>query len=290
MTASPPALSEVDRRYLLDRLRLEAGLALTPDQAYMLDIRLGPVLRRHQLSSPAALVSQLRLRTNPALAQDVIDAFCTNETSFFRNEEVFDVLGKDVLPGLIAARRAARALTIWCAACSSGQEVWSVAILLRDRLPELREWRVKLLATDISQAMVARTRAGVYSEQEVSRGLPERLRATYFQRQAAGWEVRADLRGLVEVRRASLLDPQLAAGSVDLILLRNVLIYFDADGKRRALEIARETLAADGALVVGAGEQVIDPNFEARSRGAAFVYTRRHARAPSSRGAAGLGP
>lgn len=273
---SPPSstLSEDDRRYLTDRLRLDAGIALSPEQAYMLDLRLAPVVRKHGLASPAALVSQLKMKVNAALAQDVIDAFCTNETSFFRNEEVFEALAGDVLPALMAARKTSRALTIWCAASSSGQEVWSVAILLRDRFPELREWKVKILATDVSQAMVTRTRAGVYSEQELGRGMPDRLRSTYFQRHAGGWEVRPDLRSLVEARRANLLAPQLVAGSVDLVLLRNVLIYFDADGKRAALGVVHTALASDGAFLVGAGEQVRDPRFAVRTRGAAFVYLR----------------
>lgn len=269
------ALSEPDRRYLLDRLRQDAGLAIAPDQHYLLDFRLQPVLRKHALASVTALVARLRMGGGPGLAQDLVDALCTNETSFFRNEEAFDALARDVIPALTATRRTSRALTIWCAACSSGQEVWSVAMLLRDRLTELREWRVKILATDVSQAMVDRTQSARYSDQELGRGLPERLRTTYFVRQGGSWEVRPELRAMVEVRRANLLDPRLSVGQVDLVLLRNVLIYFDGDGKRRALDLIHRSLVTDGRLLVGAGEQLLDNRFDVQQVGRAFVYVRR---------------
>lgn len=268
-------LTDADRRYLLERLRQEAGLAIAPDQSYLLDFRLQPLLRKHGLASVAALVSRLRMGGSPALVQEMVDALCTNETSFFRNEEAFDALSRDIIPALAATRRTSRALTIWCAACSSGQEVWSVAMLLRDRLTELRDWRIKILATDVSQAMVERTSAARYSDQELGRGLPERLRTTYFIRQGASWEVRPELRAMVEVRRANLLDPRLSIGQVDLVLVRNVLIYFDGEGKRRALDLIHRSLVPDGRVLVGAGEQLLDPRFEAQQIGRAFAYVRR---------------
>jgi chemotaxis protein methyltransferase CheR len=264
---------DADRRYLLDRLRQEAGLAIEPAQAYLLDFRLQPLLRRHGLPSVAALVARLRLG-GAGLGQEVVDALCTNETSFFRNEEVFDTLASSVLPGLVEARRATRALTIWCAACSSGQEVWSVAMTIRDRVPALRDWRLRILATDVSQAMVDRTRAAEYTDAELARGLPERLRNTYFVRRGAAWQVRAELQAIVEVRRANLLDPRLEVGTVDLALLRNVLIYFDPDGKRRVFDLMIRSLASDGRLLIGAGEQLLDPRFAGQQVGATFVYGR----------------
>jgi chemotaxis protein methyltransferase CheR len=185
-----------------------------------------------------------------------------------------------VLPELAARRNARRTLAIWCAACSTGQEVWSTAITIRERVDDLQGWTIRILATDVSQAMVERTRAATYTDQELARGMPARLRSRYFTRAGDRWQARADLRAMVEVTRANLLDPAPSARRFDLILVRNVLIYFDAAGKRRALDAIHGALAPDGALLIGTGENLTDPRYEPRTSGRTVVYRPRGTRAP----------
>ena len=155
--------------------------------------------------------------------------------------------------------------------------VWSTAITIRERVDDLQGWTIRILATDVSQAMVDRTRAGTYTDQELARGMPERWKARYFTRAGDRWQARADLRAMVEVTRANLLDPAPRARRFDLIMARNVLIYFDAAGKRRAMDAIFGAQASDGALLVGTGENLIDPRYEARPSGRTVVYRPRGA-------------
>jgi len=270
-----------DRRFLVDLIRREAGLALDDAEQHLIDNRLAIVAARHRLAA-GQLVARLRFNNVPDLQHEVIDALCTHETSFFRDGHPFDALATAVLPELAAARRARRALTIWCAACSTGQEVWSTAITIRERVDDLQGWTIRILATDVSQAMVERTRAATYTDAELARGMPARWRSRYFTPAGDRWQVRADLRAMVEVTRANLLDPAPSARRFDLILVRNVLIYFDAAGKRRALDAIHGALAPDGALLIGTGENLTDARYEARASGRTVVYRPRGVPRPTA--------
>lgn len=283
-------ISTTDRQFLVELMRRNAGVALEAGQEHLIANRLAIVAARRKLANPAALIAQLRFGKDPALLHDTIDALCTHETSFFRDVHPFDALAEQILPALAARRRQQRTLRVWCAACSSGQEVWSTAITVRERVDDLQGWTVRILATDVSQAMVERTRAATYTDAELARGMSERLRTRYFVRQGDLWQARPDLRAMVEVARANLLEPPPTADRYDLILVRNVLIYFDADGKRRVLDRLHASLAPDGALMIGTGENLIDPRYEARTFGRTIVYSPRGAAPPLARARAQESP
>lgn len=270
-----------DRRYIVELMRRQAGLAMDDAAQHLIDNRIAIVASRHR-QADAELVARLRFNNDPGLLHEVIDALCTHETSFFRDGHPFDTLATVVLPELAALRRDRRTLTVWCAACSTGQEVWSTAITIRERVDDLQGWTIRMLATDVSQAMVDRTRAATYTDQELARGMPERWKARYFTRAGDRWQARADLRAMVEVTRANLLDPAPSARRFDLIMARNVLIYFDAAGKRRAMDAIFGAQAPDGALLVGTGENLIDPRYEPRASGRTVVYRPRGATRPAA--------
>lgn len=270
-----------DRRYIVELIRRQAGLAMDDAAQHLIDNRIAIVAARHRQAG-AELVTRLRFNNDPALLHEVIDALCTHETSFFRDGHPFDTLATGVLPELAARRRDRRTLTVWCAACSTGQEVWSTAITIRERVDDLQGWTIRILATDVSQAMVDRTRAGTYTDQELARGMPERWKSRYFTRAGDRWQARADLRAMVEVTRANLLDPVPTARRFDLIMARNVLIYFDAAGKRRAMDAIFSAQAPDGVLLVGTGENLIDPRYEARTSGRTVVYRPRGVTRPAA--------
>lgn len=279
-----PLLAD-DIAYLLALARDRAALAIEPGQEYLLSCRLAGVANQHKLPSVEALVAKLRMGRAEALAQDTIDALTTNETSFFRDIHPYDALATQILPDLMTRRRAARQLTIWCAACSSGQEPYSIAMTIRERVPELLTWRLRIIATDVSQAMVDRTRAGAYSQAEINRGLPARMLTKYLTQQGTEWQMRPELRGMLEVQRTNLVDAQPMTGC-DLVLLRNVLIYFDAAGKRRVLDRVTRALAPDGLLLVGVSETLFDDRYDFRVVGRTYVYSPRSpAAAPARRGA-----
>ena len=271
-----------DRRFLVELMRRHAGLAMDDAEQHLIDNRLAIVAARQRLPDAGPLVARLRFNNDPALLHEVIDALCTHETSFFRDGHPFDALATAILPELAARRRDRRTLTVWCAACSTGQEVWSTAITIRERVDDLQGWTVKILATDVSQAMVDRTRAGTYTDQELARGMPERWKTRYFVRAGDRWQARADLRAMVEVTRANLLDPAPSARRFDLIMARNVLIYFDAAGKRRAMDAIFGAQAPDGVLLVGTGENLIDPRYEARTSGRTVLYRPRGTARPAA--------
>jgi chemotaxis protein methyltransferase CheR len=221
---------------------------------YLVETRLLPLARRHGFESVEALVLRLRARSNERLLGELVEAMTINETFFFRDGDPFEVLRQAVLPDLVRRRAAQRRLSIWSAACSSGQEPYSVALLLRHHFPMLSGWNVRLIASDLSSAMLERARRGRYSELEVSRGLPPELLAAYFQRREGGWEVRDDIRRLVEFRSINLSGAWPDLPPVDLVLLRNVLIYFDVPTRQQILDRVRRVMQPDGYLLLGGAE------------------------------------
>jgi len=238
-------------------VRDRTGIVLTPDKAYLVSSRLAPIARSEGLAGVPALLAVLRTRPLEALVQRCVDSMATHESSFFRDGTPFEQLAGEVLPALIAARQGVRSLRIWCAACSSGQEPYTVAMVLQELGAQLANWRLDVVATDMSAPILAKARAGLYSDFEVRRGLsPERLKR-WFTPQGANWQVAPALRQMVQFRPHNLLQSAAGLGTFDIILCRNVLIYFDLERKRQILDDLSRALAPDGALYLGSAETVL---------------------------------
>lgn len=236
----------------------ELGIVIGSDKGSLLLARLTPIIRQFELEGAAELVARLKSGMDRALAQACLDAMTTNETSFFRDPQSYATLEKEVFPELLEARRRERSLTIWVAASSSGQEAYSLAMLLHDIVPDLAAWNLRIIATDISGAMLQRTREGLYSQYEVNRGLPAPQLVKHFERKGAKWAVKEHLRKLIEVREYNLVHPKAPAPRADLVMLRNVLIYFDLETRHQILERARAALRPDGYLVVSRTESLLE--------------------------------
>jgi chemotaxis protein methyltransferase CheR len=247
-------LPAADVEYLLNRVRGRTAIALDAGKGYLLESRLRPLARHHADGSLPALVGRVRGCPDGELARSVLEAITTDETSFFRDGPPFEALAGEILPGLLARRAGERRLRLWSAGCSTGQEAYSLALLLADRFPALIGWDVLIHATDFSREMVARAGAGWYSGLEAGRGLPDSLRDRYFEPDGAGWRAGPALRRLVRAAGLNLAEPWPSLPLFDVILLRNVLIDFDAATARLVLARARRVLRPDGVLLLGSAE------------------------------------
>jgi chemotaxis protein methyltransferase CheR len=237
--------------------RERSGLVLTPAKGYLVAGRLEPVARAEKLAGVPELLAQLRAGAPEVLVQRCIDAMATHESYFFRDGAPFEQLATEVLPSLIAARQATRSLRIWCAACSSGQEPYSIAMILQEMGSRLAGWRIEIIATDMSEPVLQKARAGLYNDFEVRRGLsPERL-ARWFKPHGAAWQVSPMLQQMVRFRPHNLLKGTAGMGVMDVIFCRNVLIYFDVDHKRQILDQLSQAMAIDGSLFLGSAETVM---------------------------------
>ena len=242
---------------LAQLVRDRSGLVLARDKEYLLETRLGPVARKHNYLTIEELASAVRASGRPVVIRDIVEAMTTNESFFFRDMGAFKILRETLLPRLIASRAASRELRIWSAACSSGQEPYSIAIILDEMKDRLAGWRIDLLATDLSTEMIARSRAGLYSHFEVQRGLPVQYLMKYFEKQGDGWVIAPALRKAVDFRPFNLLDEPAGFGTFDIVLCRNVLIYFDVPDKTKILDRIARHLAPDGALFLGGAETAL---------------------------------
>ena len=250
-------MSPADFSFLAGWLKARSGLVLQDDKSYLLESRLGPVARKAGLGSVEALAARLRGRPDPAFSAAVIAAMTTNESLFFRDRHPFDALARTMLPALLGARAAERRLRIWCAAAATGQEPYSVAMTLRERAPELRNWQVEILATDINADVLDRARQGLYTQFEVQRGLPIQLLLRYFERRGEHWQISPALRDAVTFRPFNLLDSFAGLGRFDIVFCRNVLIYFDERTKADVLDRLAHVLPPDGFLALGAAETIL---------------------------------
>lgn len=251
-------MTGADFDYFCRLVKERSGLVLTPHKAYLVESRLGPVARAEGLSGVPQLLERLRaggLSAEPLLVR-CVEAMATHESFFFRDGTPFNLLAERVLPQLVEARAATRTLRIWCAACSSGQEPYSIAVLLKEMGARLAGWRLEITATDLSRPILHKAEAGLYSDFEVRRGLTDARRDRWFVREGQGWRVSPELRALVKFRPHNLLDDSLP-GVFDVIFCRNVLIYFDVEQKRTVLHAMARSLAEDGALFLGSAETVL---------------------------------
>jgi chemotaxis protein methyltransferase CheR len=254
--------SEFDyiRRLVLD----QSAIVLEEDKQYLAESRLWPLARREGFDSISSLVGCLATRRSDGLHRKVVEAMTTNETSFFRDFHPFEALRKSILPELLLKRASNKELSFWSAACSSGQEPYSLVLLLQEHFPILTGWSLRIIATELSTEMLARARVGRYSQLEVNRGLPASLLVKYFRQHGSEWQIREDLRDRVEFLVLNLAEPWLLLPPMDVILLRNVLIYFGVETKKRILTRVRQLLKPDGFLFLGGAETTfnLDDAFE----------------------------
>ena len=245
-----------DYEYLRKLLKERSGLDLAADKQYLVESRLLPLARKSSLPGISELVSKMKYGAS-ALTAEVVEAMTTNETFFFRDKIPFDHLREEVIPALAQARAARRALRIWCAASSTGQEPYSIAMCLKEAEHLLSGWRTEIVATDLSQAVLEKAKAGIFSQFEVQRGLPIQLLVKYFTQSGELWQLKSDVRGMVQHRQLNLLQDFSHLGMFDIIFCRNVLIYFDQNTKVDIFERLSRMLEPDGVLALGAAETVV---------------------------------
>ena len=242
--------------FLADLVKARSGIVLTSDKGYMLETRLGPLLRREGLASIDALALRLRGQRDEALAAAFVEALTTNESSFFRDGKPFEHL-KRLLPRLAAARPPGQVLRIWSAACSSGQEAYSVAMVASELGTALAGRKVDILGTDISREMLERAKEGLFTQFEVQRGLPVQMLVKYFRQEGQHWRAAPELRAMARWQPFNLMDDARGLGRFDIIFCRNVLIYFDAAAKSRILAMLAGMVAPDGVVYLGGAETVL---------------------------------
>jgi chemotaxis protein methyltransferase CheR len=246
-----------DYDYLRKRLKQRCGLVLSADKQYLVESRLLPVARKAGLTGLGDLVRTLMLGNAEALMTAVVEAMMTNESFFFRDKIPFDHFRSTIMPALIAARGNSRLIRIWCAAASTGQEPYSLAMCLKEFERDLAGWRVDLVATDLSNEVLEKARQGIYSQFEVQRGLPIQLLIRHFSQKGDLWQIAPELRAMVKYRQLNLLAEFAQLGRFDLIFCRNVLIYFDQPTKIDVLNRLARVTASDGYLILGSAETVV---------------------------------
>ncbi|KRE16091.1 chemotaxis protein CheR [Bosea sp. Root483D1] len=250
-------MTELDFDFLRVLLQRRSGLFLSTEKRYLVESRLGMLCRRRGIASIPALVVQLRTSPASELEAAVIEAMTTNETLFFRDRTPFDLFRDVVLPEKLAANAESRTLRIWCAAVSTGQEAYSLAMLLDETADRFAGWTIEILGTDISTEVLDRARQGLYSQFEIQRGLPIQLLLKHFRQEGDKWRLSERIRDMVALRQHNLLEPNHQLGQFDVIFCRNVLIYFDVPTKARVMAALAERLARNGAFILGAAETVI---------------------------------
>lgn len=252
----------VDYGYLRELVFGLSQNVLDPSRDYLFETRLSRLLRNQGMTHLEELVEHLKVRKNISLERSIAEAMTINETSFFRDSRPFELLRTDLLPKLIEARRHVRSLRFWSAACSSGQEAYSLAMMMLEHFPMLAGWNIRIEGTDICAEVVERARAGRYHRIEINRGLPARFVVRYFEHAGEDWVVKEEVRQMCNFRQANLCGPQLpfhrADDRFDAILLRNVMLYFSQETRRTLLNNIHRILAPDGVLFLGSSEQPAD--------------------------------
>jgi len=246
-----------DFDFLSSLLKRRSGLNINPEKVYLLESRLTPLARRRGMEGLDALIETVRNRPSEDLLREVTEAMTTNESFFFRDRTPFDLFRDHVLPVLRERRAGKRKIRIWCAACSTGQEPYSLAMLLDERAAQYRDWSFEIIGTDLSRAVLNKAREGLYSQFEVQRGLPIKLLMKYFAQEGDLWRLNKSLRDRVTFREGNLLENFSHLGTFDVVYCRNVLIYFDQPTKSNVLDRIRQVMPTDGTLFLGSAETVL---------------------------------
>jgi chemotaxis protein methyltransferase CheR len=259
------ALQQSDFDFVQKLIQQKAAIVLDNGKQYFVESRLTPLAQNTGHDSIEKLI--LALRQNPhnsRMIEQVVEAITIHETSFFRDIHPFKCMKEVVMPSLLEKRASQHTLNLWCAACSSGQEPYTVTMLLRENFPQLQSWNVRFIATDISNQILNRAREGKFSQLEVNRGLPAPMLLKHFEKQGLVWQIKPLLRSSIEFRKLNLIDNWPPMPKMDVVFLRNVLIYFDVETKRKILGEVRKLLNPDGFLFLGAAEMPmsIDNAFE----------------------------
>ncbi len=252
-----------DYSYLKKVLQKETGLSLGNDKEYLLLQRLTPLLKEEGISSISDLVLCLRQAMEARLRKRICDIMTTNETLFFRDRKPFDSVEKEIIPQLLKSRSNSRQLRIWSAASSTGQEAYSIAMILRGKFPVLRNWKIDITATDYSQDALKTAKKGTYSHFEVQRGLPAPMLIQNFKKEDANyWTIKPEIRSMVSFREMNLIKPFPHLGSFDIVFCRNVLIYFEDLIKVKVLRNISQVLRPDGYLFLGGAETILGVSSE----------------------------
>ncbi len=250
-------LSPVAFETLAFLLKSKSGLVIGTDKTYLLETRLDGIVKREKLTDLNGLADRLRRAGSDALAREVVEAMTTNESFFFRDDKPFQHFRSHALPRLVAARPSGSTLRIWSAASSSGQEAYSLAMIVAESTAVLNGRKVEIVGTDIARDQLTRAREGVYSQFEVQRGLPVQMLMRYFKKDESGWRIADAIRSMVQFREYNLLSDLRALGKFDIVFCRNVLIYFDQPTKTRVLEAVAAQMPPDGMLYLGGAETVL---------------------------------
>lgn len=273
---SPPSSLNPGGYAYLQRLLLErTGIVLEPAKEYLVEARLHALMQSEGFATVSALLEALQMdeRRGP-LHRRAIEAMLNGETSFFRDHYPFEALRTVLIPELMAARAGSRSLNFWCGAAASGQEAYSLAMLLLENFPSLRDWSVRITATDVSEASLEKARQGVYRQIEVNRGLPAPYLVKYFDRSGEEWRLKQRVRSMVEFSHMNLIEPWPPFPRPDFILLRNVLLYLSSDARKTIMQSVARTLRSDGYFFLGGGETMmaLDRTFESVRIGKAICY------------------
>jgi len=238
-------------------LKARSGLVIGTDKLYLLETRLASIVKNEQLRDLAALADRLRAAGNESLIRQVVEAMTTNESFFFRDDKPFQHFRTQALPRLLAGRPAGAPLRVWSAASASGQEAYSVAMIVAECRPSIGDRRVDIIGTDLARDQVTRARDGLYTQFEVQRGLPVQMLMRYFRKEEAGWRISEAIRSMVQFREWNLLADLRPLGQFDVVFCRNVLIYFDQATKARVLDAVAQQMPGDGMLYLGGAETVL---------------------------------
>ena len=249
-------MTDADFNFIANLLKERSGLIIGPEKTYLLETRLLSIMRSHGFAGLHELITAMRMAGSEALTVQVVDAMTTNETSFFRDHGPFDKFRNIILPALLTARASQRRLRIWSAACSTGQEPYSLAMILREHSAQLAGWRIEIVATDLSERVLEKARARTYSTFEVQRGMPVQLLMKYFEQVGNDWRLKPEIGNMVDFRPCNLLGDLRGFGVFDVVFCRNVLIYFDQPTKRTVLSSISRQMHPDSFLMLGGSESM----------------------------------
>lgn len=258
-TLTPDAIT-----FVCTMVRERSAIELEASKSYLIEARLLPLAKQNGFTSTNDFIQGVRAKRHPDLERKLVEAMTTNETSFYRDTHPFTALRTAIIPEMCKLRVAQRSLNIWSAACSTGQELYSVAMLIREHFPNLNTWNVQLVGTDLSEAVLSRARAGKFSQIEVNRGLPAPLLLKYFDRAGMTWQIKPEIRSNASFTKLNLIERWPPLPQMDVVFLRNVLIYFSPDTKREILRKVRQVMSPHAILFLGAAETTmgLDTSFE----------------------------